>query len=82
MSLRKPSREAALTLAPGNALAHFVRANILHVSGVTERSLRELELAITLDRNLASAHAEAGFMKVLLGRSRKRQKPISQTRSG
>ena len=59
----------ALTLAPGNALAHFVRANILHVSGVTERSLRELELAITLDRNLASAHAEAGFMKVLLGRA-------------
>ena len=59
----------ALTLAPGNALAHFVRANILHVSGVTERSLRELELAITMDRNLASAHAEAGFMKVLLGRA-------------
>ena len=59
----------ALTLAPGNALAHFVRANILHVSGVTERSLRELELAITLDRNLASAHAEAGFIKVLLGRA-------------
>ena len=59
----------ALTLAPGNALAHFVRANILHVSGATERSLRELELAITLDRNLASAHAEAGFIKVLLGRA-------------
>ena len=57
----------ALALAPGNALAHFVRANILHVSGETERSLRELELAITLDRNLAWAHADAGFIKVLLG---------------
>ena len=43
----------ALTLAPGNALAHSVRANVLHVSGAAERSLRELEFAITLDRNLA-----------------------------
>jgi TolB-like protein/Flp pilus assembly protein TadD len=59
----------ALTLAPGNALAHFVHANVLHVSGATERALRELEFAITLDRNLAWAHADAGFMKVLLGRA-------------
>jgi len=59
----------ALALAPGNAFAHFVRANILHVSGETERSLRELELAIALDRNLAWAHADAGFIKVLLGRA-------------
>jgi hypothetical protein len=49
----------ALTLAPGNALAHFIHANILHVSGATERSLRELGLG----------HADAGFLKVLLGRA-------------
>ena len=59
----------ALALAPGNALAHFVHANVLHVSGATERSLRECELAITLDHNLAWAHADAGFIKVLLGRA-------------
>jgi TolB-like protein/Flp pilus assembly protein TadD len=59
----------ALVLAPGNALAHFVHANVLHVSGAAERSLREFELAITLDHNLAWAHADAGFMKVLLGRA-------------
>lgn len=59
----------ALTLAPSNALAHFVHANVLHVSGTTERALRELEFAIALDRNLAWAHADAGFMKVLLGRA-------------
>nr|AIA17248.1 TPR repeat [uncultured bacterium] len=59
----------ALVLAPGSALAHFVHANVLHVSGATERSLREFELAITLDHNLAWAHADAGFMKVLLGRA-------------
>jgi tetratricopeptide (TPR) repeat protein len=59
----------ALTLAPGNALAHFVRAMVLHVSGAAERSLREIEFAIALDRNLAWAHADAGFFKVLLGRA-------------
>ncbi|WP_314963902.1 adenylate/guanylate cyclase domain-containing protein [Bradyrhizobium cosmicum] len=59
----------ALTLAPSNALAHFVHANLLHVSGATERALSELEFAIGLDRNLAWAHADAGFMKVLLGRA-------------
>jgi TolB-like protein/tetratricopeptide (TPR) repeat protein len=59
----------ALRLAPTNALAHFVQANLLHVSGATERALRELELAIAIDRNLAWAHADAGFLKVLLGRA-------------
>jgi TolB-like protein/tetratricopeptide (TPR) repeat protein len=59
----------ALTLAPSNALAHFVHANVLHVSGATERALSELEFAIGLDHNLAWAHADAGFMKVLLGRA-------------
>jgi tetratricopeptide (TPR) repeat protein len=34
-----------------------------------QRSLREFEFAITLDRNLAWAHANAGFAKVLLGRA-------------
>ncbi|MCK1417441.1 adenylate/guanylate cyclase domain-containing protein [Bradyrhizobium sp. CW4] len=59
----------ALRLAPSNALAHFVHANLLHVSGATERALRELQFAIALDRNLAWAHADAGFLKVLLGRA-------------
>jgi TolB-like protein/Flp pilus assembly protein TadD len=59
----------ALALSPRNAFAHFVRGNILHVTGQTERSLSELELAISLDSNLAWAHADAGFVKVLLGRA-------------
>ena len=59
----------ALALAPGNASAHFVYGNVLHVSGATERSLREFEFAISLDRNLAWAHANVGFAKVLLGRA-------------
>ncbi|MET4478536.1 adenylate/guanylate cyclase domain-containing protein [Bradyrhizobium sp. F1.13.3] len=59
----------ALRLAPGNALAHFVHANLLHVSGATKPALRELEFAIAMDPNLAWAHADAGFLKVLLGRA-------------
>lgn len=59
----------ALHFAPRNASAHFVYGNVLHVSGATERSLREFEFAIMLDRNLAWAHANAGFAKVLLGRA-------------
>ena len=38
-------------------------------TGPRERSLREFEFAISLDRNLAWAHANAGFAKVLLGRA-------------
>ena len=68
----------ALTLVPDSALAHFVHANVLHVSGATERSLRELELAISLDRNLASAHADAGFMKVLLGRAEEAEADLTK----
>ncbi|HEX2656594.1 MAG TPA: adenylate/guanylate cyclase domain-containing protein, partial [Xanthobacteraceae bacterium] len=61
----------ALSVAPRNASAHLVYGNVLHVSGATERSLREFEYAIALDHNLAWAHAQAGFAKVLLGRAEK-----------
>jgi TolB-like protein/tetratricopeptide (TPR) repeat protein len=69
LSIAEKAITEALVLAPRNALAHFVHANVLHASGATERSLRECELAITLDQNLAWAHADAGFIKVLLGRA-------------
>ena len=59
----------ALALAPSNASAHLAYGNVLHVSGATERSLREFEFSIALDRNLPWAYANAGFAKVLLGRA-------------
>jgi tetratricopeptide (TPR) repeat protein len=59
----------ALKLAPSNAFAHCVRAMVLYTFlGAPDQALRECELAITLDRNLAMAHALAGFLKVILGR--------------
>jgi tetratricopeptide (TPR) repeat protein len=60
----------ALELAPRNASAHLVYGTVLHVSGATERSLREFEFAITLDRNLAWAHANAGCWGVRKRRKR------------
>jgi tetratricopeptide (TPR) repeat protein len=58
----------ALMLAPNNAMAHYARATVLLRSRAPERALREFELAIELDQNLALAHAHSGFMKILLGR--------------
>jgi TolB-like protein len=58
----------ALRTAPNNALAHYARATALLRMRAPERALRECELAIVLDQNLALAHAYAGFMKLVLGR--------------
>ena len=59
----------ALRLAPNNALAHYVRAQVLRLFlRAPEQAWRECELAISLDHNLALAHGYAGFLKVLLGR--------------
>jgi tetratricopeptide (TPR) repeat protein len=41
---------------------------VLRAQWATEQALRECELAISLDRNLAMAHGLAGFLKNLLGR--------------
>jgi tetratricopeptide (TPR) repeat protein len=59
----------ALSLAPDSAEAHFQRAKALYVSKAPERALSECELAISLDRNLASAHGLAGLIKIFQGRA-------------
>ena len=41
---------------------------MLWAKGQPDRALREFELAISIDRNLAVAHAYLGFMKFFLGR--------------
>jgi len=59
----------AMGLAANNARAHCSRADVLQLLRAPERALRECELAIGLDRNLAQAHALAGFLKALIGRA-------------
>jgi len=68
----------ALSLAPENASAHNVFATLLGALGRPERALRECELALTLDRNLASAHARAGLMKLYLGRAEEMEAHVAK----
>jgi TolB-like protein/class 3 adenylate cyclase len=68
----------ALAIAPGNAHAHYARARLLYASRATEQALRECELAISLDRNFAWAHAWAGFMKLLLGRAEETEAHVAE----
>jgi tetratricopeptide (TPR) repeat protein len=69
MRMAEAAVTKALTLVPHNAFAHFVRGQVLHVLRAPDLALREDEIAISLDRNLAWAHADIGFVKILLGRA-------------
>jgi TolB-like protein/class 3 adenylate cyclase/tetratricopeptide (TPR) repeat protein len=70
--------DKALALAPNNAHAHFVRAEVLHLMRAPQRALEESELAIALDRNLPWAHANAGFTKLMLGRGEETEADIGE----
>src|SRR5260221_1628626 len=59
----------AIALAPTSAGTRFSRGLLLYAMRAPAQALREFELAIGLDGNLALAHAYAGLMKFLLGRS-------------
>jgi TolB-like protein/Flp pilus assembly protein TadD len=58
----------ALSLLPGSANVRCSHGTVLWARGLPDRALREFELAIAIDRNLAVAHAYAGLMKMYLGR--------------
>ena len=59
----------ALALAPDSADAHVTYGTVLYAMRAPERALREFNFAISLDGNLAIAHAYVGVMKFLLGRA-------------
>jgi TolB-like protein/cytochrome c-type biogenesis protein CcmH/NrfG len=58
----------ALSLAPSSANVRCCLGTVLWATGLPDRALREFELAIAIDRNLAIAHAYSGQMKFYLGR--------------
>ena len=58
-----------LALAPDSAEAHVTYGTVLFAVRAPERALREFKFAISLDDNLAIAHAYLGLMKLLLGRA-------------
>jgi TolB-like protein len=59
----------ALELAPDSADARVTYGTVLYPMRAPERALREFQLAIDLDSNLAVAHAFLGNIKFVLGRA-------------
>jgi TolB-like protein len=58
----------ALSLAPDHAIAHLCMGMVLGFTNRAVQSIAELDRALTLDRNLAGAHALIGQSKLLIGR--------------
>jgi tetratricopeptide (TPR) repeat protein len=57
----------ALSLAPGNALAHMVLGCAQIFTKRVAQGIAECERALQLNRNLAEAHASIGAAKILIG---------------
>ena len=57
----------AVAILPRNADAHFQRSQVLRVQGRCDEAIRELEMAIDLDRNLVDAYAMLGECKLVTG---------------
>jgi adenylate cyclase len=57
----------ALSAHPDNAEAHYAKAWSLNVKRQYDAAIAEAEAAIADDRNLAAAHAYAGFWNIYLG---------------
>jgi TolB-like protein len=61
--------DAALAIQPGDPLLHHAKGAVYDAKKQWGPSITEEETAISLDPNMALAHAEAGFRKIYLGRS-------------
>jgi TolB-like protein/predicted Zn-dependent protease len=70
----------ALSLAPSSANVRCSRGTVLHAMGMPDRALREFELAVAIDRNLAVAHAYSGLMKFYLGRPAEAEAHVAEAR--
>jgi len=68
----------ALAMNPNAADVHVTYGTVLFAMRAPERALREFELAVSLDGNLALAHGYLGLMKFFLGRARETRSHISE----
>jgi tetratricopeptide (TPR) repeat protein len=66
----------ALTLAPNRVYAHLAMVYVLIGTNRAQRGIEELELALALDSNLASARAAMGLAHVYLGRAEETEADI------
>ena len=56
-----------LSQTPNDALAHELLGAVLNQTGRSEQGIPELERALALDPNLATAHGDIGLAKILVG---------------
>jgi tetratricopeptide (TPR) repeat protein len=68
----------ALSLAPNNALAHWLMCSIQDRTKRAAQAITECQRAVTLDRNLAFAHAEIGVVKIVLGRAEEAEAHVKE----
>jgi TolB-like protein/Flp pilus assembly protein TadD len=68
----------ALELTPNSARAHFCHAFVLMALRAPELAFREIELAISLDRNLPFVHMRAGWIKIFLGRAEEAEGHVAE----
>jgi len=68
----------ALELTPNSARTHFERAFVLMALRAPELALREIELAISLDRGLPHVHVRAGWIKIFLGRAEEAEGHVTE----
>ena len=68
----------ALSLAPQNALAHMFLGAVQLCSKRGAKGIAECEHTLTLDRNLAEAHAFIGIGKIVVGRAREAEAHIHE----
>lgn len=59
----------ALSLAPDDALAHWVLGAVYNFTNRAAQGIAECRQALALDRNLAGAHGSIGAAKFLMGRA-------------
>jgi hypothetical protein len=57
---------------------HFSLGTVLFAKRLPEQALREFELAILLDRNLAKAQVSIGLMKLCLGRAKETEAHVAR----
>jgi tetratricopeptide (TPR) repeat protein len=67
-----------LALAPTHAFAHLISGHVLILTDRIAQGMAQCERALTLDRNLAEAHAEIGFAKYLMGRAAETETHVNE----
>ncbi|QPF92505.1 adenylate/guanylate cyclase domain-containing protein [Bradyrhizobium commune] len=78
VSLGEAAAAKVLSLAPNHAFARFGLGVLLAATGRAAQGIAELERAISLDRNLAWAHAHIGKAKFWLGRAAETEAHVNE----